>query len=79
VPVIPAGGTDPWVGRAAAPEQFVDSPPPAPWRPRIEVWGLQKAGRIVTCEARNDTAKGGGWDALLLEKVSWILQDVPNA
>jgi hypothetical protein len=50
-----------------------DSPfaqPAAPQRqsPRIERWRLQKAGRVVSCEIWNDTAKGGGWDVRLLEQ-----------
>jgi hypothetical protein len=47
---------------------FAPQAPQSPTSPRLEVWRLQKAGREVTCEIRNDTAKGGRWDALLLEK-----------
>jgi hypothetical protein len=41
---------------------------PQPPSPRVERWRLQKAGRGVSCEIWNDTAKGGGWDVRLLEK-----------
>lgn len=36
--------------------------------PRVEIWRLQKQGRIISCVIRDHTADHeGGWDVLLLD------------
>jgi hypothetical protein len=42
--------------------------PPRQPRPGEEVWCLRRPdGRVQTCEIRDDTKAGAGWDVLLLE------------
>jgi hypothetical protein len=36
-------------------------------KPGEEVWRLQRKGRVVTCDLRNDTPAGLGWDVRLFE------------
>jgi hypothetical protein len=36
-------------------------------QPGEEVWRLTHAGRVQSCELRDHSAVGGGWDVMLLE------------
>ena len=43
-------------------------PPPRQPRPGEEVWRLQgRDGRVQSCELRDDSKAGAGWDVMLLE------------
>jgi hypothetical protein len=41
--------------------------PPRQPKPGEQVWCLRKDGRIQTCELRDDSKVGAGWDVLVLE------------
>jgi hypothetical protein len=44
------------------------APPPRHRRPGEEVWRLHgRDGRVQTCELRDDSKAGAGWDVMLLE------------
>jgi len=44
-------------------------PPPAPRPPKPgeEVWQLRKGDHIQSCELRDDSKVGAGWDVMVLE------------
>jgi hypothetical protein len=44
-------------------------PPPTPRQPKPgeQVWRLAHDGRVQTCELRNDSKAGAGWDVMVLE------------
>ena len=53
-----------------APFYSPNRPPPAPRQPKPgeEVWWrLQHDGRVQTCEIRDDSKAGAGWDVMILE------------
>jgi hypothetical protein len=41
--------------------------PPRQPKPGEEVWRLHHAGRTQSCELRNDSKAGAGWDVMVLE------------
>ena len=52
-----------------APFYSPNRPPPAPRQPKPgeEVWRLQHDGRVQTCELRDDSKAGAGWDVMILD------------
>src|SRR5262249_8290156 len=47
-------------------------------KPGVTMWTLRKDGRVMTCELRDDSATGAGWDVQLLTKGEmWLGQRCP--
>ena len=41
--------------------------PPRQPKPGEQVWRLRNGGRVQSCELRNDSKAGAGWDMMVLE------------
>jgi hypothetical protein len=55
--------------RRPSPFYSPNRPPPAPRQPKPgeKVWRLERNGHVQSCELRNDSNAGAGWDVMILK------------
>jgi hypothetical protein len=49
--------------------------PPRQPKPGEEIWRLRQGEHVQTCELRNDSKAGAGWDVMVLENGEPLFRD----